>query len=42
MNNETVEHGVQTTMGSPSPLLDNSGQTSDMYGHTGVHNHEES
>ncbi|CAH1419818.1 unnamed protein product [Lactuca virosa] len=42
MNDGTLEHGVQTPMGSPSPLLDNSGQTSDMYGHTGVHNHDES
>ncbi|KAI3742469.1 hypothetical protein L1987_60152 [Smallanthus sonchifolius] len=35
---EMMENVVQQTFGSPSPLLDNSDQTSDLYGQTGIQN----
>ncbi|KAI3782375.1 hypothetical protein L2E82_12420 [Cichorium intybus] len=39
---EIVDNAVPPTFGSPSPLLDNSGQSSDEYGQTGDQNHDHS
>lgn len=35
---EVMENVLQQTFGSPSPLLDTSGQTSDLYGQAGLQN----